>query len=181
MRVDQVFAQRNGVQYSTPLVDYRHHRFMDYAGRPDRAPFDAEQRDFWEAIAMWRSGTAPEIAEQPSSLQRTPATQNFIINLATGLRATSRTEIPIAIPFPPGKPWPFFDVNEDEQLAAFLASHPNEQPQPSDSQRTRDLVAKLARVWTNWQRMEEGSPAIDPVTLGRFGPAPGGSGLYDGA
>lgn len=180
LRFDQVFAQRNGVRYSTPLVDYRHHRYMDYAGSPAQAPFDAEQRDFWESIAIWRSGTAPEFAEQPSSLQRTVATQNFIINLATGLRATARSQIPIAIPFASaGKPWPLFSENTDEQLAAFLASHPNEQLQPSDSQRTRDLVAKLGSVWTNWQRMEEGAPGVDPMTINRFGPAPGGSGLYD--
>jgi hypothetical protein len=178
LRVDQVFTQRDGVRYSTPVQDYRHHRFMDYAGHPAQAPFDAEQRDFWEAIAIWRSTTPPELAEQPPLVQRTIATQNFIINLATGLRATSRTDLPIAIPFPLSKPWPFYNVNHDEQLAAYLASHP-EPLQPTDSARTRDLVARLSPVWSHWRAMEVGavSQATDRWTQQLFGPT--GSGLYD--
>jgi microsomal dipeptidase-like Zn-dependent dipeptidase len=179
LRVDQVFAQQAGVRYATPVQDYRHHRFMDYAGHPAQAPFDGEQRDFWEAIAIWRSGTVPEQAEQPPVVQRTIATQNFIINLATGLRATSRSDLPIDISFPLSKPWPFYNVNHEEQLAAYLASHP-EPFQPSDPPRTRELTTKLSKVWAHWQEMEHGSPsqATDGWTQRNFGPPPG-SGLYD--
>src|SRR5439155_1422640 len=131
-------------------------------------------------IAIWRSGTTPELAELPPWTQRTPATQNFIINLATGLKATSRDEIPISIPFPRlAMPWPLFHEDSDDQLAAYLASHPSEPTRPSDSPRVRALAAKLAAVWAHWQAMEEGSPGRDPTILARFGPGPGGSGLYD--
>lgn len=173
----QVFAQRDGVRYSTPIIDYRHHRFMDY-GLPE-APFDAEQRDFWEAIAIWRSGNAPETAEQPPNVQRTIATKNFIINLATGLRANSRADIPIAINFPFGSR-PFYNENHEEQLAAYLASHFTSDPiRPTDPVRTQQLVTKLTKVWAHWQRMEEGSvnQGADQWTQIHFGPR--GSGLFD--
>jgi len=179
-RAEQVFSQRDGVRYSTPILDYRHHRFMDYADHPKESPFDAEQRDFWEAIAIWRSGTAPEHADHPPILQRTIATQNLIINLATGLRATSRSDLPFSITFPGSKPWPFYNVNEDEQLAAYIASHfESESLSPTDSERTRHLVAKFVPVWAHWQAMERGSltQATDAWTQRNFGPA--GSGLYD--
>jgi hypothetical protein len=176
MRVEQVFAQRDGVRYQSPVVDYRHHRFMDYG---DRAPLDAEQRDFWEAIAMFRSGNAPELAEQPPTVQRTIATKNFIVNLAYGLRATSRAVIPVAIPFPPWMPWPFWNVNSEEQLGAYLASHPGDPPRSTDPQRSRDLAAKLGRVWANWTAMERGAAwqGTDQWTQMNFGPS--GSKLYD--
>lgn len=180
LREQQTFAQRDGVRYASPILDYRHHRFMDYAGHPDRAPFDADQRDFWEALAIWRTGTPPEQADQPSIPQRSVATQNFIINLATGLRAASRAAIPLPIPFPPSRPWPFFDVNADEQLAAYLAAHPDDDPlRDDDPDRTRQLVPKLIPVWRHWQAMERGAPsqATDQWTQQHFGPA--GSGLYE--
>jgi microsomal dipeptidase-like Zn-dependent dipeptidase len=177
-RAQQTFAQRDGVRYSTPISDYRHHRFMDYAGHPDGSPFDDEQRDFWEAIAIWRSGTPPVDADQPPVLQRTIATQNFVINLATGLRANIRSEIPISIPFPLWKR-AFYGENADEQLAAFLASHPTEQLKSTDPARTQTLVAKLTKVWQHWQHMENEAPTQGTegwIQL-RFGP--GGTGLYD--
>jgi microsomal dipeptidase-like Zn-dependent dipeptidase len=178
-REGEVFGQRDGVRYSSPIVDYRHHRYMDYAGHPEQAPFDAEQRDFWEAIAIIASGTEPVAAEQPSVLQRPPATQNFVINLATGLRATSRSEIPIAIPFGFSRPRPIFGENPDVQLAAYLASHPGDAVRADDPRWTRELVPKLAPVWTHWRAMTDGAPAqgSDTWTQDHFGPA--GSGLYD--
>lgn len=178
LRVDQVFAQQKGVRYLTPMVDYRHHRFMDYAGSPRMAPFDAEQRDFWEAIVIWRSGTTPELAEQPPTVQRTIATQNFIINLATGLRAQSRAEIPISILFPATKPWPLYNVNADEQLAAYLASHSGGL-QADDSDRTRALVPKLMKVWEHWQAMGAGLLGQGAAEWTQPPVGLEGSGLYD--
>jgi microsomal dipeptidase-like Zn-dependent dipeptidase len=175
LRREQVFAQSGGVRYQTPIEDYRHHRFMDYGGS---APFDAEERDFWEAIAMWRSGVAPESAEQPTDLQRTAVTKNFIINLAYGLRAGSRAEIPIQIPFNRWRmPWPFYYEAADIQLAAFLASHA-QFAQPTDPSRTRQLAPKLRQVWNHWAAMERGAATqgTEEWIQRRFGPT--GSGLY---
>jgi hypothetical protein len=146
LRREQVLAQGDGVRYSTPVIDYRHYRYMDYSGgtygATAQAPFDAEDRDFWEAIAIWRSGTAPELAEQPPTVQRTIATQNFIINIAAGLKAASRADIPVPMNFPSlEKPGPFYNINTDEQLAAYLASHFETHPiKGNDPKRTRALV-----------------------------------------
>ena len=112
-------------------------------------------------------------------LQRPIATQNFIINLATGLRATSHAEIPLTINF---EWWqrPWYNENRDEQLAAFIVSHPNSASvQQGDSQRTVNLVAKLAPVWEHWEAMEHGSliQGTESSTQTRFRPT--GSQLYD--
>jgi microsomal dipeptidase-like Zn-dependent dipeptidase len=179
-RRQQVAAQTGGVRYASPVVDYRHHRFMDYSSDPYMAPFDAEERDFWEAIAMWRSGTAPETAEQPTDLQRPAPTKNFIVNLATGLRAASRAEIPIAIPWNRwAMPWPFYFDDDTVQLAAHLAAR-GEDARATDPQRTRELAPKLGRVFAHWRQMEDGTATqgTEPWRQRRLGPA--GSGLYDG-
>jgi len=152
------------VLYSSPIKDYRHHRFMDYKSQPSAPfdktqndyPFNNDQRDFWEAIAIYKSGTSPEKADWPNGIGlRSGAAQNFIINLALGLNASSRSNIPV----PTKSPW---TVNIGEQLAGYIASHyKTDSVKSNDPQRTHDLLEKsnLTRVWQNWESMEDGSPS----------------------
>lgn len=149
-RKSQVLAQRWGTRYATPLVDYRgHHRFPTYGTDAYHHVFDREQRDFWEAIAIWRSGTVPDQAEQPSPLVRPIGTQLFIVNLAKGLAAGKRDEL---------RPGP---IGADEQLAACLLRS-GSTPLNTDPPRVHALVTKFRPVWQHWQSMEEGRP-LAPV------------------
>jgi hypothetical protein len=175
----QVFAQTDGVAYTTPIENHRAHRFPDYSGEPFVAAFDAEERDFWEAIAIVRTGIPPQDAEQPNDAVRPAPTKNFIVNLATGLGATARADIPVAIPWNRwAMPFPLYHDDAPVQLAAFLARQ-GQAALPADPQRTRELTLKLRRVWQHWHQMEgpAGNEPLWPWRQDRFGPA--GSGLYD--
>lgn len=174
-RRDEVFAQTAGVRYDSPLVEYRHHRFADH-GRG--APFDAVERCFWEAIAVWRAGAEPHQADRPHWWRRAPWTARLVMNLGYGLRARDRAELPAEIP---GKRWwPRWSSHARDgsaQLAAFLAAN-SEAAAPTDPRRIRRLVPKLSRVWQHWLAMEQGHPSqVLPDWLHEhLGPA--GSNLY---
>jgi microsomal dipeptidase-like Zn-dependent dipeptidase len=174
-RREEVFAQTNGVRYDHPIREYRHHRFAEH-GRG--APFDAVERCFWEAIAMWRAGVEPQKAVQPRWWCRAPWITNFVINLGCGLWARDKAELPMRITASGWRSrWLLRRTDGSVQLAAFLAA--NSQPAaPTDPRRTQQLVAKLSRVWQHWLAMEHGHPshALPDWLHRRLGPA--GSNLY---
>jgi microsomal dipeptidase-like Zn-dependent dipeptidase len=176
-RREQVLVQAGGVRYDTAVVDYRAHRFADGGSG---APFTAIEREFWEAIAIWRSGTAGERSDQPPWWRRSPAAQNRVINLCYGLRADSRDELPVRVRFHRWcQPWPLYRGDGPVQLAAFLTKD-GASTRPDDPRVTRELVPVLARIWQHWQQMERGPDGQGAETwiARRFGPA--GSGLYTG-
>jgi hypothetical protein len=176
LRREQVLAQAGGVRYDTAVVDYRRHRFADGGG----ALFTATEREFWEAVAIWRSGTPGEHADQPPWWRRSPSAQNRVINLCYGLRAGSREDLPLRIPFQRWRqPWPWYISDRRIQLAAFLAKVGGS-TRPDDPRVTRELVPVLARIWQHWRQMEHGpeGQGAEAWIRRRFGP--GGSGIYTG-
>lgn len=151
LRRAEVLSQRHGTRYASPIIDYRgHYRFPTFGDHPEEHVFDQEQRDFWEAIAIWRSGTAAEAANQPSL--RPLATHYFIVNLAKGLGAASQAQIPIDTGI---------FTNEDAQLAAFLVKR-GQALAGRESDRVQQLANKLRVVWEHWEAMEEGA-RIAPI------------------
>ncbi|MEV6598683.1 membrane dipeptidase [Actinoplanes sp. NPDC051346] len=176
LRRDEVLRQTDGVRYATPPLDYRAPRFAP----GDGPPMTVIEQQFWEALTTWRAGVAPESADHPPWWRRSPVTRNLIINLGYGLRAESRADLPVPIPFrPPVQPWPLFRVLPAVQLAAFLARH-GEPARETDPATARRLTPPLTRIRAHWAAMESG-PGPVPWMLRRFGPT--GSELYadDGA
>lgn len=182
-RAGQVFSQTNGVRYSTPLTEYRYTRFPDHSGDTNGAPFDDEQRDFWEAIAIWNSGTPLGKAEPPLFRNAIPGKQGFIVNLAAGLQANSLSQVTQTIPLippPHAIPLPFGIVaNYEVQRAAFLVSHHEATP-PHDSNEVKRLVAKFEPVWNHWEQMGSGQPSQSgpPWAQHSFG-GPNESAIYE--
>ena len=171
LRRDEVLRQAAGVRYATPPLDYRQPRFAP----GDGAPMTPVEQQFWEALTMWRVGVAPESADHPAWWRRSPVTHNRFVNLCYGLRAESRDERLIRIPYRlPFQPWPLFRDLPAVQLAAFLARH-SEPCRETDPEPARRLTSVLSRIWDHWAAMESG-PGPPPWMLHRFGPT--GSGLY---
>jgi microsomal dipeptidase-like Zn-dependent dipeptidase len=77
-----VLAQANGVRYAEPLGDYRHLRFEGPAEGDDLTThgYTTEEREIWEAIAMYRAGADPDA----STTYPGPRTDR-IRNIARGL------------------------------------------------------------------------------------------------
>ncbi|GLI01037.1 membrane dipeptidase [Phytohabitans aurantiacus] len=176
LRRAEVFNQEAGVRYATPPLDYRAPRFLS----GDGPPMTAVEQQFWEAIMIWRVGFAPESADHPPWWRRLPSVRNRIVNLAYGLRASHRDELPIPVPYRwPSQPWPLFRTVHWIQLVAFLARH-GEALRADDPAPVCKLTPVLAEVWNHWAAMESG-PRPLPWMQHRFGPT--GSGLYtaDGA
>ncbi len=61
LRRAQIDAQKNGVRYSTPVRDYRWHRFDE--GGPEA--YDREEREAWQAIAQYLAGFHPDRDKHP--------------------------------------------------------------------------------------------------------------------
>lgn len=156
-RKAQAAAQKNGVRYSTPIVDYRFYRFEPaITVLTPQEIYDQEERDIWEAIAIYRSGTNPNTAEQPSWPLR--ISQEKIRNLARGFYQDEESRL-----LQPGlttgnAPW--------EQRAAFLVRHGRALQQADDPEVHR-LYPIIQRVWAKWQDMEGNNTPLTRVLAGQ--------------
>ena len=150
-RADQVRAQRNGVRYDTPIRDYRVHRFEGGCG----PCYTGEQRDIWEAIAIFKSNTEPDRAEGPGGatgwITRTWVTQTKIVNLAKGFYCRDQDR-------------PFISIAEtswDERKAACLVAR-GQSPRDASgrhlySEEVSRLHAQILPVWSQWNEMQSGT------------------------
>lgn len=154
LRRDHVYAQTDGVRYDRPIRDYRAYRFE---GVLEGQVYDMEERDIWEAIAIYRSGTDPNTAEMPGLPKRTPWQQGKIRNLAKGFRATSRRQLENP---------PLGGNTYNEQLAAYLVRQ-GQSPSASDSDEVKRLHPVIKRIWERWRAMEGGNPTLSRSYAGR--------------
>jgi microsomal dipeptidase-like Zn-dependent dipeptidase len=150
-----VYAQRDGVRYQEPIRDYRAYRFE---GVLERDVYDMEQRDVWEAIAIFKSGTDPDTAEMPGPLRRTWWQNGKIKNIAKGFRATSEDQL--ENPLAGGNTY-------NEQRAAFLVGHGREPEQDAEEDLKR-LCGVIRGVWERWHAMER--PGQPPLRRSFVGP-----------
>jgi microsomal dipeptidase-like Zn-dependent dipeptidase len=140
-RSGYVYAQTNGVRYSQPIKDYRAYRFE---GVLYDDVYNMEERDIWEAIALFSSGADPNSAESPPVTVRDPWRSGKIKNIAKGFRATSRNQLEN----------PFLGGNTfNEQLAAYLV-HQGQYPSASDSAEVKRIHPVIKRIWERWQTMQ---------------------------
>jgi microsomal dipeptidase-like Zn-dependent dipeptidase len=154
LRRGYVYAQANGVRYTQPIKDYRAYRFE---GVLYDDVYNMEERDIWEAIALFSSGADPNSAESPPITVRDPYRSGKIKNIAKGFRATSRNQLEN----------PFLGGNTfNEQLAAYLV-HQGQYPSASDSAEVKRLHPVIKRIWERWQAMQ-GSNA--PLSRNYAGP-----------
>jgi hypothetical protein len=154
LRRGYVYAQVNGVRYAQPIKDYRAYRFE---GVLYEDVYNMEERDIWEAIALFSSGADPNSAESPPITVRDPYRSGKIKNIAKGFRATSRNQLEN----------PFLGGNTfNEQLAAYLV-HQGQYPSANDSAEVKRLHPVIKRIWERWQAMQ-GSNA--PLSRSYAGP-----------
>jgi hypothetical protein len=145
-RRDDVLAQRDGVLYASALREYRNARFPDSDPQMITAPFDGEERDAWEALAVVATGTRPDQMDHPAT--RLLATRSFIEDLAWGFRSAARTDLP--------------DATNATQITGHLLRHPTARAQANDPPETAGLVLKLGTVVTHWDAMTAGTVQTRP-------------------
>jgi hypothetical protein len=168
-RRQQADIQTRGVTYDRPIQDYRAYRFFG------RDMYDAQERDIWEAIAMYRAGINPRQGVErpeghgPGAGNRTDDVQNKINNFCKGFWAGSESEL--ERPFLGGGTYV-------EQRAAHLVRtrygqvppgaarvNPPQLPE-SEEARVRELFPMIWRIWNMWDRMEsdpDGNPNNVPL------------------
>lgn len=135
-----VYAQGNGVRYTREVVDYRAYRFE---GRWERDVFNQEERDVWESIAIFKSGTDPDQAEMPGPFRRTIWQNGKIKNMAKGFRATSEDQLENPL---------FGGQTYNEQRAAFLVAQGRD-PDPSEEDERKRLHGVIRGIWERWHAM----------------------------
>lgn len=151
LRRAQADAQGNGVRYDSPVSDYRAYRFES------TDVYEMEERDVWEAIAIHKSGTHPDAAEQPT-VTRTPWQRGKIANIAKGLGARSEGDLLPPRPFAGNAPW--------EQRAAFLVKA-GRIPAATDEPEVRRLHPVVKRIWDKWHDMEGDNEPLSRSFAGR--------------
>jgi microsomal dipeptidase-like Zn-dependent dipeptidase len=156
----QVVGPPTGVRYSTPIQDYRFYRFEPANTlTTTREVYKQEERDMWEAIAIWKCGANPDTADQPPG--RDPIAHNKIVNLAKGLYAESESQLMkpnFADLLTGNSPW--------EQRAAFLVRH-NLAVTAADTGETQRLVPIFRNIWNAWKAMDGPNAPLVRSTAGR--------------
>lgn len=125
-------AQTNGVRYVEPLSDFREHRFQ---GPNEGKVYDGEEKEHWEAIALFRSGTDRDAGTDPGPRA------DRIRHVARGLRARNEGGLGAALRNLPPIPG---DAPHEIRAAYDVSS--GGFPAPGDHQRVREIHAKLRPI-----------------------------------
>ena len=149
-RRDQVLKQRDGVRYSTPIREYRAHRFP-WEG--SNAAWNREQRDIWEGIAIFKAGKDPrrDALDIPGFPHRTVFQINKVKNIARGLLATGQPRDFDYGPIPADCP--------HERRAAFYVKN-GRTPGPGDHAKVKVLYLKIKLIWDRWEAMSGGNAPL---------------------
>jgi microsomal dipeptidase-like Zn-dependent dipeptidase len=162
----EIDNQTNGVAYSTPIRDYRWHRFESSGA----GAYDENERDIWQAIAQYEAGFNPSV--QPHSQSDFPELSlkelfdaahlffdhDWIDHVTTGFFLADQPEMPTPNEI---EDWP------KEQQAAFyackgipddLSSHNNESMQ--------ELVHKIKAIKRQWHLMKGNNQPLLRSTAG---------------
>jgi Membrane dipeptidase (Peptidase family M19) len=175
-RRSQSRLQKSGVRYSSNPLEYRFSRFTQDGDSSQGAPFDAEERDFWQALVLEKSLARPETADWTGQGPLDGGRQHRVANFAAGLRGQGLGSGPFDYITSPA---PGILGNAPLQHAAWALSRAEALPRFHASAEAKRLVKKLKPVWTHWLAMTGPSTAANrnPHSANRLGPA--GSGLYD--
>jgi microsomal dipeptidase-like Zn-dependent dipeptidase len=153
----QIDAQQNGVRYGSPILEYR---FTRFERDKDDPAYNDEERDIWEAIAIFKAGKDPrrDRIDRPGLLHRTPWAQNKINNIATGFLLTGREE-DFKCGLLPG------DCPHEKRAAYYVRA--GRAPEPTDAARVRALYPVVKRVWDRWAAAEGKNAPLARVVAGR--------------
>lgn len=163
-RREQIDRQKNGVKYQGAIKDYRWYRFEDIGP----GGYDAEERDIWEAIAIYKAGVNPWVVspEGPTGEVLFPVRtlwgQEKINNIAKGFWAADEgreLERPALLGG---------DIYA-EQRAAFLVRKgvPPTSDADTDPQRVHELYPRIKAIWEKWNDIEGSNR---PLTRCEAGP-----------
>ncbi len=166
LRRGQIDAQKNGVRYSTPIRDYRWHRFDE--GGPEA--YDREEREAWQAIAQYVAGFQPDRDQHPEDDAPPIALttidnrlhymfrQDNIDNITRGFWLADEAEANNA-PAPQTRS----DLKAhwaDEQFAAYLVKRGLPLP---EKERDDDVIRwheKITGIWKKWHAMQGDNPPL---------------------
>jgi len=164
-RRGEIDRQVNGVAYSSPLRDYRWHRFESSG----KGAYDEQECDIWQAIAQFKAGFNPLEQEHPQTdfpehnlrqaleLAKVVHEQGWVDNvtrgfwLADGTTAVSEHEL---------SEWPA------EQKAAYLSRKDLPVPLPHLDPSTKDLIRKINAIWDKWEQMNGDNRPLVRSTAG---------------
>jgi hypothetical protein len=147
-----VDAQHSGVRYASNVREYRVNRFES------ADVYTLEERDVWEALAIFKSGTDPDHADSPGLPTRTPFQEEKIRSMARGFLAPNEAALLRPGLFTGAAPW--------EQRAAFLVKEGRE-PVAEDDPETRRLVPVIRRIWDRWHAMSGPNAPLERDLAGR--------------
>jgi microsomal dipeptidase-like Zn-dependent dipeptidase len=172
LRRGQIDAQKNGVRYSTPIRDYRWHRFDE--GGPEA--YDREEREAWQAIAQYEAGFHPDRDKHPEDDAPMIALttldnrlhymfrQDNIDNITRGFWLADEAEANYT-PAPKTRSdlkahWP------DEQFAAYLVKRGLLLPEKERDDDVLRFYEKIKGIWKKWHDMQGDNPPLERYTVG---------------
>jgi hypothetical protein len=172
LRRAQIDAQKNGVRYSTPIRDYRWHRFDEGGSNA----YDREEREAWQGIAQYAAGFHPDRDQHPDDDAPPIALttldnrlhytfrQDNIDNITRGFWLADEAEankaaVPLTRSDVKGR-WP------DEQWAAYLVKRGCPLPEGERDDDVLRWFEKITGIWQKWHNMQGDNPPLVRDTAG---------------
>ena len=145
--------QRNGVRYAEPINDYREHRFQ---GPNSASPlYDGDQKEYWEAIALFQSGADPDHVAYPK-----PRTER-IKYLSRGMRTRDEAQLAAALIDLP----PLIPGDSPHEVRAGYYVRNGLVPRVGDDLRVAQIYDKLLPIWGKWNDMQGSNVPLHRCTM----------------
>ncbi|HWI57295.1 MAG TPA: peptidase M19, partial [Bacillota bacterium] len=151
LRAAFIQAQTNGVRYAEPIKDYREPRFQ---GPNQGDVYDSDQKEYWEAIALFQSGADPDHVAYPR-----PRTDR-IKYLSRGMRAQNDAELATAL-----TDLPLIPGDSPHEVRAGYYVRNSLTPRGGDDPRVTQIFNKLLPIWNKWQDMQGSNVPLHRCTM----------------
>jgi microsomal dipeptidase-like Zn-dependent dipeptidase len=164
-RRGEIDRQTNGVAYTTPIRDYRWHRFEPSGD----GAYDEEECDIWQAIAQYEAGFNPLNQEHPDSdfpdenlreaLKRAQVVhlQDWVDNLTKGFWMADQDIARVGDQI---HEWP------EEQRAAYFSRKESPEAGGDLDKGTLELMNKIKAIWEKWGEMKGNNRPLVRSTAG---------------
>ncbi len=164
-RRGEIDRQTNGVAYTTPIRDYRWHRFESSG----EGAYDEEECDIWQAIAQYEAGFNPLNQEHPESdfpdenlreaMKRAQVVhlQDWVDNLTKGFWMADLDGAKVEDQI---HKWP------EEQQAAYFSRKESLGVEQHMDKNTLELMNKIKAIWEKWRQMQGNNRPLARSTAG---------------
>ncbi len=148
----EIESQTNGVRYDSPLRDYRWFRFEPSGP----GGYDAQEREIWQGVAMFKSGFNPATREHPEDDTPRIGIREFLKASAWPWEAERVDSYAMGLWAAGEQGWTASDLVAwpREMRAAYLARTGGKMPGTGTDEKLLELIDQVKGILARWEAMD---------------------------